>query len=72
MYLTIIPRARVGYEMVDSHRGAERRVGYNDLISNKRDGNNCFIKNAQSIAIFELPSYFRCRVSATKFVVNGI
>ena len=28
IYLTIIPRARVGYEMVDS-------VGYNYLISNK-------------------------------------
>ena len=28
-YLTIIPWARVGYEMVNSQRGAKRRVGYN-------------------------------------------
>ena len=45
--LTIIPRVRVGYEMVDSQRGAQRLVGYDDLISNKREWNNCFIKNAQ-------------------------
>ncbi len=36
VYLTIIPRACVGYEM----------------ISNKREWNNCFIKNAKRIAIF--------------------
>ena len=48
-YLTIIPRARVGYEMIDSQRGAQRRVGYNHLISNKRKWNNCFIKNNQEI-----------------------
>ena len=29
VYLTIIPWARVGYEMVNSQRGAKRRVGYN-------------------------------------------
>ena len=29
--------------MIDS-RGALRRVGYNYLISNKREWNNCFIK----------------------------
>ena len=28
LYLTIIPRARVGYEMIDSELGAQRRVGY--------------------------------------------
>ena len=43
LYLTIIPRARVGYEIIDSQRGAKRRVGYNHLISNKREWNNCFI-----------------------------
>ena len=32
-YLTIIPRGRVGYE----------------IISNKREWNNCFIKNAHKI-----------------------
>ena len=50
-YLTIIPRARVGYEMIDSQRGAQRRVGYNHLISNKREWNNCFIKNRQEMLI---------------------
>ena len=41
-YLKIIPLARVGYEMIDT-----RLVGYNHLISNKREWNNCFIKNNQ-------------------------
>ena len=50
-YLTIIPRARVGYEMIDSQRGAQRRVGYNHLISNKREWNNCFIKNNQEMLL---------------------
>ena len=49
--LTIIPRARVGYEVIDSQRGAKRRVGYNHLISNKREWNNCFIKNHQLILL---------------------
>ena len=35
---------RVGYELLDSGRGAEHRVGYHKLISNKREWNNCFIK----------------------------
>ena len=51
VYLTIIPRARVGYEMIDSQRGALRRVGYNHLISNKREWNNCFIKNNQEMLL---------------------
>ena len=50
-YLTIIPRARVGYEVIDSQQGANRRVGYNHLISNKREWNNCFIKNHQQILL---------------------
>ena len=45
VYLTIIPRARVGYEMIDSQRG------YNLLISNKREWNNCFAKNNQEILL---------------------
>ena len=49
--LTIIPRARVGYEVIDSQQGAKRRVGYNHLISNKREWNNCFIKNHQQILL---------------------
>ena len=32
IYLTIIPRARVGHEEIDSQRGAKRRVGYNHLL----------------------------------------
>ena len=51
VYLTIIPRGRVGYEMVNSQRGARRRVGYNHLISNKREWNNCFIKNTHKISL---------------------
>ena len=42
---------RVGYEIVDSQRGAKHRVGYNHLISNKREWNNCFIKNDQKFPI---------------------
>ena len=37
--------------MIDSQRGAKRRVGYNHLISNKREWNNCFIKNHQQILL---------------------
>ena len=48
--LTIIPRVRVGYEMVDSQRGTLCRVGYNHLISNKRKWNKCFIKSANKIS----------------------
>ena len=36
LYLTIIPRARVGYEVIDSQRGAKRRVGYNEVIDSQR------------------------------------
>ena len=50
-FLTIITRARVGYEVIDSQRGAKRRVGYNHLIFNKRDWNNCFIKNHQQMLL---------------------
>ena len=37
--------------MVDSERGAYRRVGYNHLICNKRERNNCFIKNNKKILL---------------------
>ena len=37
--------------MTDSQRGAKRLVGYNHLISNKREWNNCFIKNHQQILL---------------------
>ena len=39
IYLTIIPRVRFGYE-----------IGYNHLLSNKREWNNCFIKNAHKVS----------------------
>ena len=45
-YLTIIPLVGVGYEMVGNQQGAQRRVGYNHLISNKREWNNFVFKNA--------------------------
>ena len=41
-YLTIIPRVHVGYEMVGRQGDAKRQVGYNHLISSKREWNNCF------------------------------
>ena len=37
--------------MIDSQRGALCRVGYNHLISNKREWNNCFVKNNQEILL---------------------
>ena len=43
-YLTTIPRTRVGYELLYSGRGAEHRVGYHNLTSNKCEWNNCLIK----------------------------
>ena len=39
-HLTIIPLALVGYEMTDS---------YNHLVSNKREWDYCFVKNAPKI-----------------------
>ena len=50
-YLTIIPRTRIGYERIDSQQGAWHRVGYNHLICNKRECNNCFIKNNQEMLL---------------------
>ncbi len=57
-YLTIIPRARVGYEMVNSQFGATRLVGYNDLISDKREWNNFFIKEAKELQYFSSQAVF--------------
>ena len=54
--LTIIPRVRVGYEMVDSQLDATHLVGHNHLISNKHEWNNCFIKNAHKISM-NLPDF---------------
>ena len=68
VYLTIILRARV--EMVVSQRGAWRRVGYNRLISNKRERNNCFIKSAPKIRqIF--PNLF-CKKKPDIQIISGL
>ena len=37
--------------MIDSQRGAKRRVVYNHLVSNKREWNNCFIKNNKEMLL---------------------
>ena len=37
--------------MIDSQRGAKRRVDYNHPRSNKREWNNCSIKNHQQILL---------------------
>ena len=37
--------------MIDNQRDAHRRVGYNHLISNKHEWNNCFIKTYQEILL---------------------
>ena len=44
--LTIIPWARVGYEMVNTVANEARRVelAVTNLVSIKREWNNCFIK----------------------------
>ena len=34
-----------------------RRVGYNHLISNKREWNNCFIKNNQELLQLDLADF---------------
>ena len=67
-YITIIPQARVGYEMVDNH-----------LISNKGEWNNCFIKNAPKYSKLNLKKKLktpqkksRVRLPYLKFVEHGI
>ena len=44
------------------------RVGYNHLISNKHDCDNCFIKNAHKIAKF-FPALF-VKTTDFQFVFN--
>ena len=57
VYLTIDQRTHVGYELLDSGRGAGHRDGYHKLISNKREWNNCFI-NYQTLDKKYLEFYF--------------
>ena len=42
----MILKTIIGYEMIDS-----QRVGYNHVISNNHEWNNCFIKNNQEILL---------------------
>ena len=46
-------RCRCGFlkSLIDSQGRSWRRVGYNHLISNKREWNKCFIKNNQEILL---------------------
>ena len=43
-YITIIPWARVGYEVIKITNERVARVGYNHFISNEGEWNNCFSK----------------------------
>ena len=38
--------------MTDTQCGAKRRVDNNHFISNKRERNNCFVKNNQEILLY--------------------
>ena len=51
--------------MIDSQRGEYRRVGYNHLISNKPERNNCFIKNNHQISLRSCHVLFRKILSWT-------
>ena len=64
-YLTIIPRGCVGHEMMYSQLGATRLVGYNHLIFNKPEWNNCFIKNNHQISLKSCHVLFRKILSWT-------
>ena len=78
--LTIIPRARVGYEMIDSQRESNvwgailtRRVlcqvdGYNHLISNKREWNNCFTKKNYRETLLGLVDFARRQFNGRYFL----
>ena len=46
LILTIISRARVGYEGIDTCR-----VDYNDIISSKHESNDCLLKTSNSRSV---------------------
>ena len=48
IFLTIIPRARAGYE-INCQEARKAELALTNLISNKREWNNCFFKNAIKI-----------------------
>ena len=71
--LTIIPRACVGYEMVESQLSTTCLVGYNCLISNKHEwNNNCFIKNIQRNTSKLATKIAKKRRTGNILVVTGI
>ena len=50
-YLKIIPQGRVTCQLIDSLLDKNCLVGNNHLMSNKREWNNCSIKNNQGILL---------------------
>ena len=66
-YLKIIPRVALDMRC-NYQRGAQRRVGYNHLISNKRESNNCFIENVHKIS--RILHYFICKTTDFQLVFN--
>ena len=55
---------------MDTHDG--RRAVYNYLISNKREWNNCFIKNTQRNTSKSATIIVKKMRTPTTFVVHGI
>ena len=47
----IIPQGRIKCQLIDSVLDKNCLVGYNHLMSNKREWNNCSIKNNQGILL---------------------
>ena len=67
--ISLLVSKQVGYEVIDSQRGAKRRVGYNHRISNKREWNVCFIKNHQLILLYFADFAWLIRTTRRQF--NG-
>ena len=59
VYLTIIPRACVGYEMVDTQRARSAELAMTISHPTSASGIIVLLKTPKRIAIFELPSCFR-------------
>ena len=51
-YLTIIPRMRVGYELLDSGRGAKHRAGYHSSYPTSVSGIIVLLNTKHWIKIF--------------------
>ena len=59
------------WDDIDSEQGALCRVGYNHVISNKRELNNncCFIKNSQEI-LLDLADFLCKNNQKTIIIIN--